>query len=135
MKQNVGTAVFHNNSVLLAKRIIYYKGDLVNFPGYWSIFCGAVEDGETPIKAAYRELEEETGLPLKKGINFFTSFIFQDYEFLFHTLEVDDFFTPKLCFEHTESGWFDINSLVNFPYDIDDNIVRCIFEYNKIRDN
>ena len=135
MKQNVGTAVFYNNSVLLAKRITHYKGDLVNFPGYWSIFCGAVEDGETPIKAAYRELEEETGLPLKKGINFFTSFIFQDYEFLFHTLEVDDFFTPKLCVEHTESGWFDINSLANFPYDIDDNIVRCIFEYNKTRDN
>lgn len=132
-KQNVGTAIFYKNSVLLAKRITHYKGELVNFPGYWAIFCGAVEDDETPMEAAYRELKEETGLSPQNDINFFTSFHYQDYQFLFHTLEIDQFFFPNLCEEHTESGWYDIKFLKSFPYDIDENIVNCILEYNKTR--
>ena len=132
-KKNVGTALFYKNSILLAKRILYYKGDLVNFPGYWSIFCGAVEDGEIPLEAAYRELKEETGLSPKNSIEFFKSFDYEDYEFLFHTLELDSFFFPDLCEEHTEFGWYDIKSLKSFPYNIDNNIVDCILEYHKTR--
>lgn len=133
MKQNVGTAIFYRNNVLLAKRITHYKGELVNFPGYWAIFCGAVEDGETPLEAASRELKEETGLDTKGSINFFKSFNYQDYEFLFYTLEIDSLFFPDLCEEHTEFGWYDIGYIKSFPYDIDKNIVDCILEYDKTR--
>jgi 8-oxo-dGTP pyrophosphatase MutT (NUDIX family) len=133
MKQNVGTALFYNDSVLLAKRITHYKGNLIDFPGYWAIFCGAVELGESPLEAAYRELKEETGLLAKEGIKFFTSFNYKDYKFLFHTLELRSLFFPDLCVEHTEFGWYDIKLLKSFPYNIDKNIVNCILEYHKTR--
>jgi len=32
------------------------------YPGYWTLFGGGVEAGETPVNAAIRELNEETGL-------------------------------------------------------------------------
>jgi ADP-ribose pyrophosphatase YjhB (NUDIX family) len=31
----------------------------ISFPGYWSLFCGAVENDETPINEIRRELDEE----------------------------------------------------------------------------
>lgn len=34
------------------------------YAGYWTIFGGAVEDGETPETAAHRELREELDLSL-----------------------------------------------------------------------
>lgn len=37
----------------------------IRFPGYWSLFSGHVEDGETPEEGARREIEEELGLRLE----------------------------------------------------------------------
>ena len=95
--QYVGTAVFCGNSILLAKRIETYKGEPVAFGGYWSIGC--VEEGEDPIEAAHRELYEETKLsPRNSKIRFFRSFSGDDYDFSFHTLELDELISPQLCF-------------------------------------
>jgi dATP pyrophosphohydrolase len=33
-----------------------------SFPGYWQSVTGSVEDGESPIATARREVEEETGI-------------------------------------------------------------------------
>jgi len=37
----------------------------IRFPGWWSLFSGHVEDGETPEEGARREIEEELGLVLE----------------------------------------------------------------------
>lgn len=137
MKENqyVGTAVFYGGTILLAKRIETYKGKPVSFGGYWSIFCGCVEKGEEVLDAAYRELYEETKIQPKgiEKIRFFRSFSGDDYDFSFYTLELDELVTPQLCFEHTEFGWFKINSLDSFSEKIDDQILFLINEYNDDR--
>lgn len=137
MKKNqyVGTAVFCGDKILLAKRIKTYKGKPVSFGGYWSIFCGCIEDGEEPIQAAHRELHEETKI-IPQGfqkIRFFRSFSGDDYDFSFYTLELDELIYPELCFEHTEFGWLSINTLDSFDGKIDDQILSLINQYSEDR--
>ena len=65
--------------------IVSTKGDLlmqqrddnpnINNPGKITSFGGTVEQGETPIEAAVRELEEETGLRVRPSdLDFFDTF-------------------------------------------------------------
>ena len=46
--------------------------------------------------------------------------------------EFDDLVYPKLNFEHTECGWFNLKVLNSFPYKIDEKIVRLILNYKNI---
>lgn len=39
-----------------------FTGERIDTPGAWQMPQGGIDDGETPQKAALRELEEETGL-------------------------------------------------------------------------
>ena len=133
--QNAGTAVFYKDNILLAKRVEIYNGKPVKFGGYWSIFAGRVEDGESPYVAAERELYEESKIKScgHNIIRYFKSFHTDDFEFLFYTLELDQLVLPQLCDEHTEYGWFQIDSLENFPEKLDDIILKCILAYSKTR--
>ena len=38
----------------------------IPYPGHWSIFGGEIEEGETPLEGAVREIEEELGKRLEK---------------------------------------------------------------------
>ena len=46
--------------------------------------------------------------------------------------EVSEMVTPILDEEHTEYGWFNINSLGNFPEKIDPKIIECIKLYHNL---
>ena len=59
MKRSVGIACWHGDRVLIAKR----KGTTY-YSGFWGFPGGKIEHQETPLQAAQRELEEETGLLL-----------------------------------------------------------------------
>jgi len=54
----VGAAVFHQDSLLLLRRI-------PTFPGLWELPGGSVEEGESLDDALHREVREETGLTVK----------------------------------------------------------------------
>lgn len=45
------------------------------YPGYWGLFGGAVDEGEDPVAALYREIEEELDLKIAKA-SFFSNFVY-----------------------------------------------------------
>jgi len=126
-----GVALICGNSVLLAKRSEFWHGEPVPFGGYWSIFGGSIELNENAMSCAVRELEEEAEISIAtKELKFIKRFVDDFSEFIFYICEVPELLTPVLNFEHTEYGWFDINSLDSFPEKIDNKIVECIKLYN-----
>src|SRR5699024_6264243 len=54
--------VQHVEHVLLVRRAH------APYAGYWALPGGHVDPGETPVEAAVRELDEETGLQLAPGV-------------------------------------------------------------------
>ena len=120
-------APIYGNVVLLGKRIEYYKGDPVPFGGYWSIFGGRIEDTESPMSCAVRELEEETQIKIKtKDLQFIKRFSDDYSEFIFYATKLPRLINPVLNYEHTEYGWFNIEALDNFPEKIDSKIAECL---------
>lgn len=128
MSKYAGVAVVSNNDLLLAKRIVFYKGELVPYGGYWSVFSGTIEENESPKEAAERELFEETGLTIESPLEF----VGKIDDFSLFVTELDDIVHPTLNFEHTEYGWFSIDVLPQFPYKIDEKIVDLILKYKNI---
>jgi putative (di)nucleoside polyphosphate hydrolase len=56
-RPNVGLALFQRDGLVFLGRRAGTDG-----PYQWQMPQGGVDDGETPMQAAYRELEEETGV-------------------------------------------------------------------------
>lgn len=124
-----GVAILHERSVLLAKRCnnCYLTNKPIPFGGYWSIFGGTIDQGETPKECAGRELYEESKIFVDfKDIEFVKSFKDKYSTFYFHVHYCKEIVIPKLCKEHTEFGWFKIEELKNFSEPIDPKIVDCI---------
>lgn len=121
-------------SVLLAKRIKTYNNKAVPFGGYWAPFAGAVEEGESEEDCAIRELKEESGIVIKKS-NTKKIGTFQNKKNAFHlfTSELKTIPEVKLCKEHTEYGFFDINKLHLFPNPVDKRLMKSLRFFKKIR--
>ena len=65
-----GLLVKLGDLVLLGKRAKI----CANFPGYWSLPCGAVEKGESSLDACIREFKEEAGINISNEIEYLNSF-------------------------------------------------------------
>lgn len=57
-RPNVGLALFHREGLVFLGKRAGAEG-----PYQWQMPQGGVDKGETPLEAAYRELEEEAGVP------------------------------------------------------------------------
>lgn len=121
----VGTAITCGDLILLARRITMcpHSKKEVKFGGFWSVFCGAVEEGESEYLAAHREVLEETGFDLDKEKFRHTKRV---ADLRLYTYELDEPLNPVLDYEHTESGWFKIEMLHISPSPVDKKIVKAI---------
>ena len=129
-----GVIVVYKNSVLLAKRIESDAGKRVPFGGYWSIFTGAVEHEDLSIThAAQRELEEETGIQVSlDDLRFVDKIHNPGCELSVYGYDSPTLVMPVLDYEHTEFGWFLIESLKTFTEKIDPKVLECIYSYNTL---
>lgn len=124
---HAGVAVLYGNSILLGKRIETHFGQKVDFGGYWSIFAGAMDQNEDTKVGAVRELFEETGIVASPKDLCFIKSIPQDNNFFYvYYYKVNELIIPKLNFEHTQSGWFDIFQLDSFTDKIDMKLMNLI---------
>lgn len=132
MKLAASIGIIYKNSILLGKRAntCYINGHIIPLAGYWSIFGGSLDEGETFQSGAIRELFEETKITvdthqLIDGCTIKSKFLRLKIFFV----EFDQMPTPELNPEHTEYGWFDIDQLDSFPYDITKDLVKCVKKY------
>ena len=133
---NAGVALIYGKTVLLGKRALLYDGVPMKFPGYWSIFAGALEGEESPMTCAVREVEEETQIKINiTDLRYIKTIDGEGYEIAFYVCEMDYLPSPVLDGEHTECGWFDINLLENISGKIDPKIVECIDIYRRMKNN
>jgi ADP-ribose pyrophosphatase YjhB (NUDIX family) len=129
-RKSSGVAIIFGGSILLAKRVPSWKGAPIPYGGYWSIFGGMLEPNETISECSSRELKEEADIDSNPDdLIFIKSFIEDGNEFYFHILEVFEHLFPKLNEEHTEYGWFRIDTLEYSPSPMDKKIIECINIY------
>ena len=124
MNKYAGVIICHKNSVLLAKRVYFHQGSVAPLGGYWSVFTGTIEEGESEEDAAERELFEETQLTIENPLVKVGAI---DSLVLFGT-RYNHLVNPILNDEHEEYGWFDMDMLYAFPYKIDKKIIDLILK-------
>jgi 8-oxo-dGTP pyrophosphatase MutT (NUDIX family) len=133
MKQAAGVGIIYKDLILLAKRVKTHNGVEIDYPGYWSIFCGLIEDGEGPPFCALRELKEETGISLTlPDIKYVMPILEENLTLHIYMTKLTKMPSVNLDpIEHSEFGWFKIEELDKFPYDICPHIVNIIKKFWK----
>jgi len=123
-KGSSGVLVSDGVSVLLAKRNCNPN---VSFPGHWSPFAGAIENGESAEEAAKRELFEESGIKVKGKLVFLKKISrSNDVDFFLYLYLVSEIPDPVIDFEHTEWGIFRIKSISASPLPMDQDIIDSV---------
>lgn len=131
--QAAGVGITYRESVLLAKRIEEYRGKPVPYPGYWSIFTGTVDNGESLVNCAARELMEESQIKLDpKTFTFIKTISREDTDLSVFFVESEELLTPILNEESTAYGWFSINNLDSFSEKLDEEILNSIKTWHKM---
>ncbi|MFW6242723.1 MAG: NUDIX hydrolase [bacterium] len=121
---NVLCVVFNDNHKILLLKRSDYENQWE--PNKWCLPGGKIDEGETPLKAMYRELKEETDLDIDKFISSFNIMVDDVFEHVFITKYYGDEEDVNLNFEHSGYGWF-------FPVEMEFlNTVPNLMEYIKI---
>ncbi|MFA5742938.1 MAG: bis(5'-nucleosyl)-tetraphosphatase [Candidatus Paceibacterota bacterium] len=70
-EKSAGAVIFRKEEGEIHYLLLHYAGSKPNAKGYWDFAKGHLEEGETEMVAACREIEEETGL---KDLRFIPGF-------------------------------------------------------------
>ncbi len=65
----VDVYVFRQPTAGAIELLTLRRGPSMSRPGSWETVHGHIEDGEHPVRAAVRELQEETGVPAERMYN------------------------------------------------------------------
>lgn len=109
MKEAAGTLLICNDTgrILLVKR-----GNMGTEPGTWATVGGTIDNNETPLVAAKRELYEETGIVADMiEFEFFEEQNFKNTKFYFFIGFCDYEIECHLNDENDDWGWFDMVDL------------------------
>ena len=102
----------------------------------WEIPEGGVPHNEDLLEGAVRELKEEAQIEADFiDITYTKTIANEEVSLAVYVLELKEIANPILNEEHTEFGWFKINSLESFPDKIDPKIIDCLKQYKKTRYN
>ena len=109
-------------------------GGVVPYGGYWAPFAGAIEEGESPMAAAARELLEESGKAIEaQHLTYIKEIFNENGTFVLYAYELEDLFSPTLDYEHTEYGYFKIDSLHTSPSPTCPLVVEALQTFDKKR--
>ena len=93
--------------------------DVRLYPSAWQVITGTIEEGETALQTALREVKEETSLEIKRmwTVPYVASF-FDPGQDRVHSAPVFGILTandaePILSAEHTEYKWLDLDELLS----------------------
>ena len=140
VKKNRAAAVglIYKNLILLARRAETYQGKPCTLGGYWSIFAGSIEKGESPMTCAIRELYEESQIKIgTEELNYAQTIQGEGnlVELHVYFCHLKELINPVLDFEHTAYMWYKIDDLNSFTDPIDPKIVSILEEYYKNFEN
>lgn len=87
--------------------LLAYRSSYVNEPHTWGVWGGAIDGKENPTQAVRREIKEETGY--QGDFQLKEIYVYKNGNFKYHNflITVEEEFTPKLCWETEDFGWFD----------------------------
>ncbi|MDE0741094.1 MAG: NUDIX domain-containing protein [Candidatus Poseidoniia archaeon] len=137
MEKSCGLVVFNSNKILLLK---YSANNTQGEGGHWDFPKGHVEQNETELETALRELEEETGISKVEIIADFRHSISYTFSrrsesiskevifFLASTVEK----RVTLSHEHIDYAWLDFNNaLEKLTYENARQILKKALPYTK----
>jgi 8-oxo-dGTP pyrophosphatase MutT (NUDIX family) len=137
MEKSCGLVVFNSNKILLLK---YSANNTQGEGGHWDFPKGHVEQNETELETALRELEEETGISKVEIIADFRHSISYTFSrrsesiskevifFLASTVEK----RVTLSHEHIDYAWLDFNNaLEKLTYENARQILKKVLPYIK----
>ena len=113
-----GVVVKSEGQVLLVRR----AENAGKYPNFWAVPMGHVEKGEKFIQGAHREFKEETKLDIDiNSLVYLDTLKDSKYNRItaLYMIELPNKPEPKLDHEHTEWGYYDVDSL---PHPIEDNL-------------
>lgn len=129
--------LFYNGMICLGKRTLEcpLTNKPIPFAGYWSAFGGSLNEGENAMAGAARELEEETQIKLNPfELSYMTELDNDDSStYILYAYHSSKLLFPTLNYEHTEAGFFKIDSLKNSPTPMCSNLISAILSYEDRR--
>ena len=136
-KEAAAVCIFHAGSVCLAQRIetCPLSDKPLPFPGYWAPFGGAIETNESAMAAACRELKEEAQIDIQISDLEYMQEITNDDDsrYILYAYHPGSLVFPTLNFEHTQFGYFRVESLHISPNPLCPSVQEAIQSYEEIR--